>query len=163
MLISRSRRSAYSARSCFSAPCAAQRFQARRAAFRSPGARRIRSSCRWCGSAGTSNFGNGSFTFSSLTWQRWAMSQVRSSASSTSPNSVHHLVARLEVELGLRRSACGSDRDMVLPVWMHSRISCARASSCAGNANRWWRPAECRVSAASRMHCGSTTSSCSRP
>ena len=42
---------------------------------------------------------------------------------------LHHLVARLQVEmLGVsKRIRFGSD--IVLPVWMQSRISCARASS----------------------------------
>ena len=50
-------------------------------------------------SVGTSNRGNGSFTFSSLTWQRCAISQVRSSASSSFAEQLHHLVARLQVEI----------------------------------------------------------------
>ncbi len=55
-------------------------------------------------SAGTSNFGNGSLTFSSLTLHRWAMSHVRVSASGTSPNSFCISVERLHVELFGRES-----------------------------------------------------------
>ena len=51
-------------------------------------------------SGGTSNLGNGSLTFSSLTWQRWAMSQVRSSGVFQFAEQLHHLVARFQVEIG---------------------------------------------------------------
>ena len=39
-------------------------------------------------------------TFSSLTLQRWAISQVRSSGVFELAEQLHHLVARLEVEIG---------------------------------------------------------------
>ena len=42
---------------------------------------------------------------------------------------LHHLVARLQVEVGRVQAHAVRVADMVLPVWMHSRISCARASS----------------------------------
>ena len=42
---------------------------------------------------------------------------------------LHHLVARFEVEIRVVQAHAVGIADMVLPVWMHSRISCARASS----------------------------------
>ena len=52
-------------------------------------------------SGGTPNFGNGSCTGRSFIWQRCAMSQVRSSACSTSPNSAIISSRDLEIERGL--------------------------------------------------------------
>ena len=100
ILISRSRRSAYSARSCFRVPLARMASRRGRALFEALRARRIRSRCRWCARAERRSCGNGSLTFSSLTWQRWAISQVRSSACSEFAEELHHLVARLQVEVG---------------------------------------------------------------
>ena len=45
--------------------------------------------------------GNGSLTFSSLTWQRCAMSQVRSRASSSSPKSA--IISSRDLEVEIRR------------------------------------------------------------
>jgi hypothetical protein len=141
MRISRSRRSAYSARSCFNRLlCAA--LPGGRAASRIPAARRIRNSCRWSARRERRTFGNGSFTFSRL--HLAALRDVPGAIERVFhfAEQRQHFVARLEIELRLvNRMRFGSL--MVLPVWMHSMISCARASPCACSANRWWPPAEC--------------------
>ena len=99
-MISRSRRSAYSARSCFSAPLT--RMASRRGRrFSKPCARHVFE----VGVGGVlgrehRSGGTGSFTFSSLTWQRWAISHVRSSGVFEFAEQLHHFVARLQVEIG---------------------------------------------------------------
>ena len=130
-------------------------FEARRGASRIPGARRTRSRCRWSAPAGTSNLGNGSLTFSSLTWQRWAISQVRSTASSSSPNSCHHLVARSSGRSRACPSACGWGRSWSCRSGCRAGFRGRARLLCGGSASRWWPPAAGRFRCERRLSCGS--------
>ena len=113
-------------------------------ASRIPAARRIRRRYRWSAPRESSNFGNGSATFSSFTWQRCAISQVRSSASSTSPNSAIISSRDLQIELRAARSASGWGRTWSCRSGCTAESHARGRRPCADSANRWWRPAECR-------------------